>query len=266
MEPVPGGYLSRHLEPEEHESADASNSEDDYGLNHPLFDGVETDYRKEQGFIFEKDGQSIEAQYLPFSRDETDRMLLRLRSARNEVDSPNLVELIEKMIKFYSTGAYNLEKLKIQKDENILDIGGLAESVGASIVFNPDIECEVDSIEPSGRILSSGDIANLSTVVKILHELGHLERSGEESVGARRRYLKRESITESEAEYILRSERDAWAFALTKIKPFLGKDQRGAVLNFIHRHSLSYYSDNIRKQIAPKWRLILPHLLESFSE
>jgi len=267
LEPAPGGYLSRHLEPKSVEHTDdAAVLDEGYNLNCPIIDGIEVDYNKHEGLVLERDGRSFEAQYTPLSKDETDRMLHGLRTARNEAHSPSIVELIEKMINFYSSGTYHLDKFRVQKGDNVLDLDGLAKSVGANIVFNPKNEIDENSLDTSKRILTSGDITKVSTVVKILHEIGHLMRPGDESKGAIKRYLSRESITELEAEEILHSERDAWAFTLKKIKPFLEGEQREDILNFIHGYCLSYYSGNIREQMAPKRRLIIPHLLESLSE
>lgn len=51
-------------------------------------------------------------------------------------------------------------------------------------------------------------------------------------------------------ESVLRRERNAWAYALKKIKPFLGKKiSREDVQKYIHEYALASYSRGVRKKI-----------------
>lgn len=264
MEPRPGGYLSTHLEPTVDKQGKKIEEMDPKVLDQPIIEGLTVDYGSREGVHFEDDNSSLDMSYAPQSYEESREIIAKLQKARHKMTSPDAIKLVERMIKFYYSPTYNLDKFRFQKGEHVLDSADLDEIGETKIVFNPRTEIEVNSNGFSGEILISGDMTRLDTILKVLHEIGHRANPGEDTGEMRDRYGSREDISEKEAEAILESERKAWAFALKKIRPFLEDDQREQVLEFIHNYCLNYYSGNLRRQIAPGWKLMIPRLVDSF--
>lgn len=102
-----------------------------------------------------------------------------------------------------------------------------------------------------------GDFTNLENIISLLHEIGHsvdfenLNQSDKNNfidAYEKKLYYK---PTKKGLEEVLRRERNAWAFAVKKIKPMLSEDSitKEDIMNFIHNEALSNYSGIIRKQI-----------------
>lgn len=110
------------------------------------------------------------------------------------------------------------------------------------------------------RVVLLGDISVPRTILSLLHEAGHLNRlpeSMEEAGSKREKALSTETISPSDAAFVLRMERDAWAFALRKLRPFLNKDpnsplNKDAVLYEIHNFALKSYSNRLKEHL-PDW-------------
>lgn len=123
------------------------------------------------------------------------------------------------------------------------DGGGFVDRKGRTIVLNADI------LSPLG-------------IIGFLHEVGHLEDpfqsvSSENFERSRSVYSRANSgmpLNFKDSELILRSERNAWAYALKVVKPVFGRlkefDKKVITDYAVHRRSLSGYSDKIRQSLG----------------
>lgn len=97
----------------------------------------------------------------------------------------------------------------------------------ATILFDP--AREIDESTVSGKtIILHGDPASPGGIVTLLHEVGHFINDDEsnQALLSSHRSLNKEhdDFSSEEAATIIKSERDAWAFALRKLRPLITKD------------------------------------------
>jgi hypothetical protein len=123
---------------------------------------------------------------------------------------------------------------------------------------NQDKEQKQSSANPEARyIIIRGDISTPATILALLHETGHCKEYEESDEFEKRtfdRYHKElrigGSLSAETLAKVLKRERDAWAYALRKIRPILGKTiPKDNVLTYIHGYALLSYSEEIRRKI-----------------
>ena len=97
-----------------------------------------------------------------------------------------------------------------------------------------------------------GDLNNFQTIMTLLHEIGHCVHYENEK---RNNTIMRRSKTEIDklADLML-SERNAWAFALKKIRPFIRRDQGELpayqdIYDYIHNYCLRSYEKIATRQL-----------------
>ena len=114
------------------------------------------------------------------------------------------------------------------------------------------------SANPEAKyIIIRGDISTPATILGLLHEIGHCKEYEESDEFEKRtfdRYHKAlrigGSLSAETLAKVLKRERDAWAYALRKIRPILGKTiTKDDVLTYIHGYALLSYSETIRRKI-----------------
>lgn len=105
-----------------------------------------------------------------------------------------------------------------------------------------------------------GDLTKPKNVLNLLHEIGHgfdyerlTESDKKDFLGAYKAYGGEggRNPDKKTLEKVLRSERNAWAFALKKIKPLFDNSsvKKKDILSFIHNNALSNHSAVIRQRI-----------------
>jgi len=264
MEIPKDGYLGQYIEPPR---AEGEKRPTDIIPDQPIIEGLPTvDYREEKEIEFEASGTSLS---LSFSELPENFVAKRVNSLQRTIEMTTGDEqtLAKKILNFYLTTAYSIDEFTIKKGEDALDLSEIKKEFPfARIIVNPKKTTDVNVRELSGTILISGDITRLETILGLLHEMGHLSDKTEMNWFAMRRYTQGERISVREAKQILRYERNAWAFAIRKIKPFLDKDTKEQVIHFMHEDALKSHSEQIREQIAPGWRLFVTHVIEYFSD
>lgn len=123
------------------------------------------------------------------------------------------------------------------------------------------------------KIFLPGEINNLGTIMRLLHETGHLalceKKSPEEKkelITLQRKVIKvgvfGGSLTLAEANSYIKEERDAWGWALAKIRPFLKSQQKEDILAYMHRDVLKTNSDMLRILTDPSFKGYLKARLE----
>lgn len=261
MEIRPGEYLAKHIENPQDEESEVENLPD-----HSIVEGASIDYyRNQRELNYEKGDSSLE---IAFTEVPPDIIIDYIHDLQRSSLTAGEEEkkLIDELINFYYTPPiYTIDKYRLRKGEHALDLDDQElkkEIPNLKITFNPRKKIDVFNSGEKGRIMASGDITKVGTIIGILHEIGHLVNPKGDDIAARRRYAKRENVTQRESSGILESERNAWAFALEKIKPFLDQNSRDCVISSMHSMFLQTYSDNLRKQIAPDWMLFIAHAKE----
>ena len=121
-----------------------------------------------------------------------------------------------------------------------------------------DEEQKQSSANPEAKyIIIRGDISTPATILGLLHEIGHCKEYEESDEFEKRtfdRYHKAlrigGSLSAETLAKVLKRERDAWAYALRKIRPILGRTiTKDDVLTYIHGYALLSYSEAIRRKI-----------------
>ena len=86
----------------------------------------------------------------------------------------------------------------------------------------------------------NGDLTKISTQLALLHEIGHRGHTFNDRI-MKKQYLD-ENLSKEEMAVVLREERDAWAYALHKLKPFLkDKTIRDQALEMVHSCLSTHY-------------------------
>ncbi len=124
-----------------------------------------------------------------------------------------------------------------------------------NVYFDTTAADHSDIVYPdSKRIVLFGKLAAPKTILGLFHEGGHIieQAKGEAEFGPEKHSTQ---LVDHLARQLL-SERDAWAFALKKIKPFLDEEegdqftiQRDAVIEHIKNYALRTYTDSIKNSV-----------------
>ncbi len=254
---TPKEYLDRHLEPVGEVDW---NAEDNTPI---LNDNFEPDFTRENANneIVHDDGQTkFTIQYSELPEELRESMLQNSKF----LPSPHRTRLQE----FLAGQVYCLQVIELEKTESEaegsearkVDIAALVPSEIGHIYINPSQSAE---IHPDGRgflaaissgpcrgIFFEGNIGEIGTIAGILHEIGHMRNKvTKEQKAASHIYHSDVNIDEKDAAVILRSERDAWVFAIRQLKPFLRTEARDALLYVIHRRALQSHSESLRKML-----------------
>lgn len=261
MELKQGGYLERHIE--EVKDQDVENKDFGELIDKGIFTYLVADYDNQTEIDYEKEGEKFYSTFTEVPLTSRLEKISQLKDRKKITKSRGEIELIDELISFYNSKNYIIEKFHLVKFNNSLDIEQSRDRLpNLRIILNPDSRIDCCNSFPTGEILVSGDITKIRTIINILHEMGHQLIFESDNPDARERYNVRENITEREGAKILENERNAWAFAIKSIKPFLDKESLDCVLEYCHKYALQGYSDGIRKQIAPSWKLIMTHFEE----
>lgn len=140
----------------------------------------------------------------------------------------NLVKLLPQDIKYYVLDNPTLEPLP-EDTEGIKEMNSISK----------------------GLVTIEGNPFDLSTILSFLHEIGHRDDDKGEISTARRRLNRGYYLNQQEASQILLEERNAWAFALKTLRPFITDKNRCYIRDYVHKYALKSYSDNTL--IAPDW-------------
>ena len=155
-----------------------------------------------------------------------------------------------------------LSSYSLCEENSVLDIPSLLPE-GWSVLFKPDCKIDKDSANfVSKTIFLTGDPAAPATLLALLHEIGHTQILFGTKDAISEKYGEQNWASEGDAGKLkdlanhLRNERDSWAFALAKLKPFIGKSEENnsfinisQVKNFIHNHCLRSYTQEAREEI-----------------
>jgi len=246
-------YLNKYLEPKKEELPNS---------DIPFFrDNFEWAYSGTDEVMSHNDGElslSFDCQHL---EDDFVEQLKQLMIAKQSREPKNA----EKYARFFTPPMFILRDLQIAKSggdnqmfglKDYLATPGTIEDSGVLVFVNPaDIDVDTDVInELLGKkvIFLSGNPSNLSTLLTLFHELGHeqtRDKNSEEMVG----YHRGRPISKDEGRAVLEEERDAWAFALQTLRPYIRKESYEEVNKFIHDYALTNHSNHLRGQISPEW-------------
>lgn len=230
----PKEYLDKHLEPGSPEDFDSSEFE---GLSFVKDESIKQD---EEGNLDYHDGDfQLQFHQEPVSGDEI-----------NEMRAKFLDKYFFDKI-FASKDVKVLRDFKMKKGDSKIDIKELApESI--ILVLSPR-EQEKEKINRCfGRklLVVTGDLTKVETVSALLHEALHTDQEEDPS---RENYNRRGLVSKREGASILHDERDAGAFTLKQLKPFLNPHEYRLLHDYIHKGGLSSYSEALKKRVAPDW-------------
>ncbi len=220
----------------------------------------EVTYAREGGVSVKKDGLELNFSYesLPGQLDEDTRDFLNLIPGKGS--KLNDIRI--------------LRDFKLRKDGHILDLSEILPR-GSSVYFDPTREGLVDinfqTIDSSylRKIMLFGDLTRVGNIASLIHEAGHLDDLNPDknpqwalevarakiAVSGLPNFFSRERVVRPrEGALDLEAERNAWAFALRRLKPFFDETKdyfdNDAILQLVHRSSLKTYSDDIEKDLV----------------
>lgn len=111
------------------------------------------------------------------------------------------------------------------------------------------------------KVITTNNIFSPEGLLALLHECGHAhhyEILDDEQRGRYNRLAgshQYSQLTRSEMALILNRERRAWAWTLTKLRPFLSKDRESGlvsyqdIISYIHKQALRSYGEKIAEQL-----------------
>lgn len=105
-----------------------------------------------------------------------------------------------------------------------------------------------------GMVILNGDIASPEMIVHLVHEAGHVyEKTDDARFSSMNEHDVSSKVYIGDLAEKLLSERNAWAFGLKKLKPFLEKNkidgfsiQRDDVLAIVKNQALQNYHESIK--------------------
>ncbi len=247
--PSPREYLDQHLEPKTEKSKEASR---------PFFqDGYIGIYEGDGRIEHNDEKSSFSLDYEQVDEGFKNRILEFTR--KEGVDSKKA----EQTKAFLASPTFLLRNLNITSgkdpEENLVLGDILPPNHKTYIFFNPtetNLPSSIgEDVEAQASIIWLGENpTNLEGLLALFHEIGHLHESRkEEALDVIKKIGDRQILTQTEAAILLHSERDAWSFALAKLRPFLNKEAREFALATIHQTALQSYSDTIRSETFPHW-------------
>lgn len=119
------------------------------------------------------------------------------------------------------------------------------------------------------RIVLSGDITTPIIILELLHEAGHIHEKTDDPRFIKTKPEETSTIYTNDLADKLLSERNAWAFAIKKIKPFLDKDEskgfvikKDDVLTVAKDWALESYLTSIKSDIND--RVAMSHFYQDY--
>lgn len=157
-------------------------------------------------------------------------------------------------------GLTRIDRLIIYKgQERVFGLTDLLPNGRYFLLINRVIGNVFDS---RNKVICISDISSPDGIIGLMHEAGHsniYESLNDTERGALRSALLRYREhygSDSDFATVLKHERDAWAWALKKIRPILGNNsQEGLIsktqlIKFVHKIALQTYGERIAKEIA----------------
>ncbi|OGD67549.1 hypothetical protein A3F08_00775 [Candidatus Berkelbacteria bacterium RIFCSPHIGHO2_12_FULL_36_9] len=237
----------------------------------PFFDdGFEGIYDQPEGVVEHNDeNKSLKIRYKQVDGSTISRLNALSPSDIDELPQlPSDKEEGAKLRDFLSDGLIEITDLTISRPES-RDLVNIRDFLSKEFIIlcNTKLEDQKDEKE----ILSSsasrdlmilvGNPTDLDCLLTLFHEIGHSQqRKGYSEINER--YNKKFPLNRQEVAKILENERNAWAFALKSLKPFLGKDDREYALHQTHNDSLQSHSNSLRSMTAPYWAVWLMKYIE----
>ncbi len=144
---------------------------------------------------------------------------------------------------------------------------------GYTVAFKPEGSgYAIRKLDNCHSIMVYGDLTSPGGIMSLLHAAGlvHSEARLSETElgqGVHKKFAQGESLTREEWAILLKSERSAWAYALTKIHPFLSRESSSGWLTrddarlIAHKIALQQNSDYIREETS-----LLHHLKRTIDE
>lgn len=131
------------------------------------------------------------------------------------------------------------------------------------VIFFPDnAERNGSANNITKTIAFNGAPTSISNILTLLHEAGHAHDFNQKRIRTHNLAVsKLKSLigkpNEGDLNYILTSERNAWSFALNKLRPFISKNlhsdlKRETVYSIIHDIALASYNEEISQFVLPK--------------
>lgn len=138
--------------------------------------------------------------------------------------------------------------------EKNIDIAAMAPDY--RIFFKPEgdsSDAQADAI--NRQIIINGPLNSPNSLLALLHEIGHTQDMKARGMDHEEYTAGRSAFNElpsaEDMAHIMTTERNAWAFALKQVRPFLNENDprfnRQTVLNVIHNYYLNSYSEKARK-------------------
>ena len=241
-------YLEKKMEPKE-SSGDANFVQVMEKLKKPF---QEIDYPEEGEVKIEKGDLEIEIAFQPAKRfaEQDGKIDFKLKRVLYE---PGEWKMIEKFV---------IRNKKTGGELHLLDI--LPKDYRIIWTASSDEE-SVQTADFENKIcLSRGDFSQPRIVLGLLHEIGHcvdcenIEEHFDRNQYGRDNVLfdiyrndPDQKMPAASLERMLRAERNAWSFALRKIKPFFDEEtfDKKDILAYIHGRTLASYSQGMRKKM-----------------
>ncbi len=147
-----------------------------------------------------------------------------------------------------------LDSLSIIINEEEIDILEILQG-SSNVFFCPGSAVDNGiAFRNSRDVAVLGDMASPITFIILLHEMGHIVDYGQlEKLGVEKMV---DSHPDSDQAEDLRKERDASAFALKAIRPYV-KDEtmRNDVVNFLKYYALKSYNDRVRRVVKDRGQI-----------
>jgi hypothetical protein len=213
----------------------------------------EVDYDDTRELKMESDGKALEIGWRVVPNEMKDTIL-------DHADSHKGGEFTRRVKHYFSQEhLYFLNNLVLKRSDgtktDIREITG----EGTAIIFSTDDSETFEDFRLDEIICFSGDPTKIVSIAMLLHEIGH---GVVESPSIKSRRLENAGVvlTSENVAELLENERDSWAFAINKMRPFLDSEQREILLRFVHE-ALQERCDDFRKIMPPAW---IAEKLQSF--
>ena len=225
-------------------------------LNKPIADFEILD----QGDItIEKDDLMIKLSYSPVPAD------LHFEKVKEVLDFPKDKQRLVELMRLSSKEFRSLDSFILQNKDLQLDITSLLPE-GVRVFFRslPNESKREKDPKPSGLfdptinvVVVRNNLATPLDIIVLMHEIGHANDEVTPKILDFPRPKGPDDkvfLTQEQMEIRLKSERNAWAFAIKKIKPFLS--DLGITTEdldmFAHNFALHIYSEEINKMLSGK--------------
>lgn len=226
--------------------------------------------------------------------DEASALLDRFKIPAEQITPEDQWRILEKFsLQDQSGNEINLDKLIGQntedRDEFMTDENVKNRKV--SVLFRAEnktpsqegVSIDQSKTESNKAVIMGSNIASPENIIAFLHEMGHvmakppskatLQRQNYIESLNNRKFLEPEDrintdeIFKKIADDILLEERDAWAWALNKLRPFIksGAINKDVLLKTVHQYALKSYSNTLEERfINPNFKIRFSRKLKSF--